>query len=387
MNPSGMVPMDPFLELALILLVAKSFGYLTVRLGFPAALGQLIGGIIIGPSFLGAVSYDEGVKLVAELGVVILLFLAGLETDVEEFKRVGVPAIIVASMGVLVPFALGYLGALAWGYTHIQALFFGGVLTATSVGLTTSILMEMKKLRTKVGTTILAAAVVDDVLGIIILTILVAINTKGSVYLTDLLIIFVEVGAFFLLGLFLGSPAIKEVLRLSEAITLPETITAVAIGIMLIFAYIAEQFQLAGITGAYLAGILVAGSAEAREIISKMMTIGYSLFIPVFLVSIGIETDVRVLTTLGTFALVYATLAVAGKIVGCGTGALVSGFKPIEALQVGIGMIPRMEVALIMANIGLTEGVFDSGTFSIPVSMVIITTLITPFLLKWAFSK
>jgi len=276
---------------------------------------------------------------------------------------------------------------LAWGYTHIQALFFGGVLTATSVGLTTSILMEMKKLRTKVGTTILAAAVVDDVLGIIILTILVAINTKGSVYLTDLLIIFVEVGAFFLLGLFLGSPAIKEVLRLSEAITLPETITAVAIGIMLIFAYIAEQFQLAGITGAYLAGILVAGSAEAREIISKMMTIGYSLFIPVFLVSIGIETDVRVLTTLGTFALVYATLAVAGKIVGCGTGALVSGFKPIEALQVGIGMIPRMEVALIMANIGLTEGVFDSGTFSIPVSMVIITTLITPFLLKWAFSK
>lgn len=379
--------MDVFLELALILIVAKLFGYLSVRLGFPGALGQLFGGIIIGPSVLNLVSYDEGVKLVAELGVVLLLFLAGLETDVEEFKRVGVSAFIVAALGVITPFVLGYLAALAWGYSNIEALFLGGVLTATSVGLTTSILMEMKKLRTRVGTTILGAAVIDDVLGIIVLTILVAISTKGSVRAMDLLIILGEVGLFFIIGLLLGSPAVKEALQLSERINLPETISAAAIAITLIFAYIAEQFQLAGITGAYLAGIITAGTPEVKEITNKTTTIGYSLFIPVFLVSIGIETDVRILEHVGTFALIYATVAIIGKIVGCGIGALVTKFKPVESLQVGVGMIPRMEVALIMANIGLDEGVFNSGTFSIPVSMVIITTLVTPFLLKWAFSR
>jgi Kef-type K+ transport system membrane component KefB len=382
-----MIIMDVFLELALILVVAKLFGYLTLRLGFPAALGQLIGGIIIGPSILGVVTYDEGVKLVAELGVVMLLFLAGLETDIEEFKHVGVSAFIVAVLGVMIPFVLGYIGALAWGYSDIQALFLGGILTATSVGLTTSILMEMKKLRSRVGTTILAAAVVDDVLGIIILTVLVAINTKGSVSPMDVLIILGEVALFFLLGLLLGSPTVKEALRASERITLPETITAFAIAIMLIFAYIAEKFQLAGITGAYLAGLLVAGSAEAREVTGKTMTIGYSLFIPVFLVSIGVETDIHVLAHIGAFAGLYAFLAIAGKIVGCGIGALLTRFKGREAVQIGVGMVPRMEVALIMANIGLREGVFDRGTFSIPVSMVIITTLVTPFLLKWAFSR
>ncbi|NJE05577.1 cation:proton antiporter [Thermococcus sp. M36] len=379
--------MDVFLELALILVVAKLFGYLTVRLGFPAALGQLIGGILIGPSLLGLVSYDEGVKLVAELGVVMLLFLAGLETDIEEFKNVGVSALIVALLGVMIPFVLGYIAALAWGYSNIQALFMGGILTATSVGLTTSILMEMKKLRTRVGTTILAAAVVDDVLGIIILTVLVAINTKGSVYPGDVFLILGEVVLFFFLGLLLGSPAVKEALRASERINLPETITAFAIAIMLFFAYIAEQFQLAGITGAYLAGLLVAGSAEAREITGKTLTIGYSLFIPVFLVSIGVETDVHVLTHIGLFAVVYALIAIVSKMAGCGIGGIVMKFRPIEALQIGVGMVPRMEVALIMANIALREGVFDRGLFSIPVSMVIITTLVTPFLLKWAFSR
>lgn len=382
-----MIIMDVFLELALILVVAKLFGYLTVRFGFPAALGQLIGGILIGPSLLNLVAYDEGIKLIAELGVVMLLFLAGLETDIEEFKNVGVPAFIVAVLGVIIPFILGYVSALAWGYSHLQALFLGGILTATSVGLTTSILMEMKKLRTRVGTTILAAAVVDDVLGIIILTVLVAMNTKGSVYPVDVLIILGEVVLFFILGLLLGSPAVKEALRASERINLPETVTAFAIAIMLIFAYIAERFQLAGITGAYLAGLIVAGSAEAREITSKTLTIGYSLFIPVFLVSIGIETNVHVLAHVGAFAGLYAVMAIVGKIIGCGIGGVLTGFKAREALQVGVGMVPRMEVALIMANIGLREGVFDRGTFSIPVSMVIITTLVTPFLLKWAFSR
>ncbi|MBO8175176.1 MAG: cation:proton antiporter [Thermococcus sp.] len=379
--------MDVFLELAVILISAKIFGYLATRIRMPAALGQLVGGIIIGPSILHFVSYSEDVHLISELGIVLLLFLAGLETDVEEFRRVGVPAFLVAVGGVAVPFLLGYISALFFGYSKVQALFLGGVLTATSVGLTASILMEMKKLRGKEGTTILAAAVVDDVLGIIVLTILVALNTKGHVYIEDLLILLGEVAFFFAISILFGTPAIKEALKLSSKIELPETVTAFALSITLIFAYIAEKFQIAGITGAYLAGLIIAQTDEARRITTKIMTIAYSLFVPVFLVSIGIKSDIRILLHAGTFALIYSFIGIFGKILGCGAGALLAKFKPKEALRVGVGMIPRMEVALIMANVALTEGVFDQGIFSIPVTMVIVTTIITPPLLKWAFAR
>jgi len=379
--------LEVFLELAVILITAKLFGYLATRIRMPAALGQLVGGIIIGPSILHLVSYSEDVHLISELGVVLLLFLAGLETDVEEFKRVGVPAFFVAIGGVAVPFLLGYISALFFGYSKVQALFLGGVLTATSVGLTASILMEMKRLRGKEGTTILAAAVVDDVLGIVILTILVALNTKGHVYMDDLLILLGEVVFFFVISILFGIPAIKQALKLSSKIELPETVTAFALSITLIFAYIAEKIQIAGITGAYLAGLIIAQTDEARRITTEIMTIAYSLFVPVFLVSIGIKSDIGILLHAGTFALVYSFVGVFGKIVGCGVGALLAKFKPKEALRVGVGMIPRMEVALIMANVALTEGVFDQGIFSIPVAMVIITTIITPPLLKLVFTR
>ncbi|AEC51836.1 Na+/H+ antiporter [Pyrococcus sp. NA2] len=379
--------MDIFLELAVILMVAKIFGYLSVRLGFPAALGQLFGGILIGPSILGIVKYSSNIQFLAELGVVMLLFLAGLETDVEEFKHVGFSAFIVAIMGVFVPFLLGYLVSILYGYDNLKALFFGGILTATSVGLTTSILIEMKKLRTKVGTTILAAAIVDDVLGIIILTLLVAMSSRGGVEIRDIEIILLEVVLYFALGLLIGHPLVRELLSISEKITLPETVTTFAIVIMLFFAYLAEKFQLAGITGAYLAGILVSTAGGSKKVTDKIMTIGYSLFIPIFLVSIGIETDVRMLTHAGLFAILYSVVAIVGKIIGCGFGAILTKFKPLEAIQVGIGMIPRMEVALIIANVGLREGILTRGTLAIPVTMVVVTTIVTPFLLKLAFSK
>ncbi|ACJ17210.1 NapA-type sodium/hydrogen antiporter [Thermococcus onnurineus NA1] len=379
--------MDVFLELAVILITAKLAGYISSRLGLPAALGQIVGGILLGPSLLNFVTYDEGIRLIADLGVVMLLFLAGLETDIEEFKRVGLPAFLIAVLGVAIPFLLGYAIAFKWGYPQMQALFLGGVMTATSVSLTVNVLMELKKLRTRVGTTILAAAVVDDVLGIIILTILVAINTKGTVYAKDIEIILMEIAAFFVLSYLFGKRAIKKLLNTSHRINLPETVTTVALVVMLFFAYLAEYFQIAAITGAYLAGILVAGSGDARKITDKIITIGYAFFIPIFLVGVGAETNAKVIFTAGTFAFVYSLLAVIGKVLGCGVGALLSKFKPEEALQIGIGMIPRMEVGLIMANIGLVEGVLDRAAFSMAIAMVMATTLVTPPLLKWAFTR
>ncbi|AHL22971.1 cation:proton antiporter [Thermococcus nautili] len=378
--------MDPFLELALILVTAKLSGYLSSRVGLPSAMGQIIGGILIGVSFLDLVTYGEGIRLISDIGVVMLLFLAGLETDIEEFKRVGLPSFVIASLGVIVPFVFGYALAVEWGYPKMEALFLGGVMTATSVSLTANVLLEMKRLRSKVGSTILAAAVVDDVLGIIILTILVAMSTKGTVSPLDVGVILAEVSAFFLLSYLLGRGVIKGVLRSSHRINLPETVTSIAIVIMLLFAYLAERFEIAAITGSYLAGVLVAGSEDAKKITDKMITLGYSLFIPVFLVGVGAETDVRVLLVAGSFTLLYSLLAVIGKVLGCGAGALLTGFRKLEALQIGVGMIPRMEVGLIMANIGLAEGVLTPGSFSIAIAMVLVTTLVTPPLLKVVFS-
>ncbi|EEB73702.1 cation:proton antiporter [Thermococcus sp. AM4] len=379
--------MDPFLELAVILITAKLSGYLSSKIGLPAAMGQILGGIVVGVSFLDLVTYGEGVRLISDLGVVMLLFLAGLETDIEEFKRVGFPSFVIASLGVIVPFIFGYAVAIEWGYPRMEALFLGGVMTATSVSLTANVLLEMKRLRSKVGSTILAAAVVDDVLGIIILTILVAMSTKGTVSPLDIGIILAEVSAFFLLSYLLGRGVIKRVLRSSHRINLPETVTSVALVIMLLFAYLAERFEIAAITGSYLAGVLVAGSEDAKKITDKMITLGYSLFIPVFLVGVGAETDVHVLLVAGSFTFLYSFLAVVGKVLGCGAGALLTGFRKIEALQIGVGMIPRMEVGLIMANIGLAEGVLTPESFSIAIAMVLVTTLVTPPLLKVVFSK
>jgi len=379
--------MDPFLELALILITAKLSGYISSRAGLPSAMGQILGGILIGVSFLDLVAYDEGVRLISDIGVVMLLFLAGLETDIEEFKRVGFPSFVIAFLGVIVPFLFGYALAVEWGYPKMEALFLGGVMTATSVSLTANVLIEMKRLRSKVGSTILAAAVVDDVLGIIILTILVAMSTKGSVSPFDVGVILAEVSAFFILSYLLGRGIVKRVLRSSHRINLPETVTSVAIVIMLLFAYLAERFEIAAITGSYLAGVLVAGSEDANKITDKMITLGYSLFIPVFLVGVGAETDVGVLLVAGSFTLLYSLLAVVGKVIGCGEGALLTGFRKLEAFQIGVGMIPRMEVGLIMANIGLAEGVLTPESFSIAIAMVLVTTLVTPPLLKVVFSR
>jgi|Deesub1362B_J571_1020462.scaffolds.fasta_scaffold00190_18 Kef-type K+ transport system membrane component KefB len=381
--------MDIFITIALMLLVSKTFGFLFTKLKQPSALGEIIGGIVIGPSLLSLVEFNEAIELVSSLGVVLLLFLAGLETDLDEFKRVGVPAFLIAGGGVIVPFILGYWIAIAFGYPKTQALFLGGVLTATSVGLTASILMEMKKLRGKEGTAILAAAVVDDVLAILLLTVFVALNRTGSISIREIATLFIEVISFFVFSIFIGVPLVKRLMKLSNRINvvLPEAVPSFAFAIVLIFAYLAEEVRIAAITGAFLAGLILGQTDEARRISDKMITIAYSLFIPVFLVGIGVNSDIRIFSHAGKFAIIYSMIAIIGKIVGCGAGAMLSRFNLKEALRVGIGMIPRMEVALIMANIALTEGVFDRGVFSVSVAMVIVTTILTPPLLKWAFSR
>ncbi|HIE54827.1 MAG TPA: cation:proton antiporter, partial [Chromatiaceae bacterium] len=310
--------MDVFITIALMLLVSKTFGFLFTKLKQPSALGEIIGGIVIGPSLLGLVEFNEAIELVSSIGVVLLLFLAGLETDLDEFRKVGIPAFLIAGGGVIIPFISGYWVAIAFGYPKTQALFLGGILTATSVGLTASILMEMKKLRGKEGTAILAAAVVDDVLAILLLTVFVALNRTGSISIREIGILFIEVISFFVLSVFIGTPLVKRLMRLSNRINvvMPEAVSSFALAIVLIFAYLAEEVRIAAITGAFLAGLILGQTDEAKRINDKMITIAYSLFIPVFLVVIGVNSDIRIFRHAGKFAIVYSIIAIIGKIAG-----------------------------------------------------------------------
>ncbi|MCS7232883.1 MAG: cation:proton antiporter [Synergistetes bacterium] len=379
--------MNIFLKIAVILLSARFCGYLATRVKLPEAFGALLGGVIIGP-ILGIVELSGEIRILADLGVVFLLFLAGLETNVEELRRVGIPSFVIASAGVIVPLFVGYWISLLYGYPKITALFLGGTLTATSVGLTTSILLEMKKLHTKEGTAILASAIIDDVLGIMVLAIIIAIKKSGHVSLKELSFLSGEVGVYFLLSYLLGSPLIKKTLKLMEKLDLPEVLTSVIIALMLIFAYLAEGIKIAAITGAYLAGLIISKTPEARRVEDKINTLAFSLFVPTFLVGIGASTNIYSLSKTGAFTIIYFIIAVLTKIAGCGVGALITkSFTFKEALKIGVGMIPRMEVGLVIANMALLEGIFDDSAFATAVTMTLLTTIITPPLLKWTFSK
>lgn len=379
--------MDIFLKIAIILVTARVGGYLALRFKLPEAIGALLGGILIGP-ILGIVEMSEGIRALGSLGVVFLLFLAGLETKFEELRSVGIPSFVVALTGVLLPFSIGYWVSLFYGYSKITALFLGGALTATSVGLTASTLMEMNKLHTKEGTTILAAAVIDDILGIMVLAVIMAIRRGGHVNARELTVFGLEMIAYFSISYLLGSALFRRVLALAERPGIPEFLTSITIALILFMAHLAERVQIASITGAYLAGLLIGETSQARKIEDKLSTLAFSLFVPIFLVGIGASTNILSLSKVGAFTLVYSGIAFLTKVVGCGGGALLTRrFSLKESLRIGIGMVPRMEVGLVIANMALLERVFDDSAFAAAVVMTFLTTIMTPPLLKWVFLK
>ncbi|MCS7232882.1 MAG: cation:proton antiporter [Synergistetes bacterium] len=379
--------MDILLKIAIILLIAKFCGYLAIRIKLPEAFGALLGGIIIGP-MLGIVSFSEDVSLFGNLGVIFLLFLAGLETNFEELKGVGISPFIIAVGGLALSIALGYLIGILYGYPRITALFLGGVLMSSSVGLTTSVLIEMKKLHTKEGTTILASAVIDDILGLIALAIIIAISKSGHIEVREIVILLAEIIAYFTLSYLLGSSLVKGALKIAGRIDVPEALTAVAIALMLIFSYLAEEVKIASITGAYLAGLIISKTPESQRIKDKVYTIAFSIFIPAFLVGVGANTNINSLIKAGSFTIVFFGIAILTKTLGCGIGALITKrFTLEEALKVGLGMIPRMEVSLVVANSALIGKIFDESIFTASITMILLTTIAAPIFLKWAFSR
>lgn len=380
------------LDLALILLTTKIFGLITRRLQLPQVVGALLAGLVFGPGVLGILQPSDFLSSLSEIGVIVIMFSAGMTTDIRELKNAGKSGFLVALIGVLVPLgmgtALGFLfapgesgpGAL------LQHVFIGTILTATSVSITVEALKELGKLNTKVGNTILAAALIDDVLGLIVLTVVTSLAGED----VNILIVLLKILLFFVFVAVVAFVGIKGFTwyenRYKKNL---HRFPLLAFVLCLGMAYIAERvFGVADIIGAFAAGVIIANTPRGAYIDSKFQPLSYLLLTPVFFASIGLKVSLPSMTwQIGVFALLLVVTAILSKLVGCGLGAKVCGFDWKESLQVGLGMACRGEVALIVANKGAAIGLMPDEYFGPIIIMVVICSVFTPIALKLAFKK
>jgi len=377
------------IQLVIIISSVKLAGMLSDKLNQPTVFGKLLVGIIIGPSLLGLIRETETLKLLAELGVIVLMFLAGLETDVEEFKKAGYAATLTAIGGVVLPMAAGTVYSMATGYGGFIPLFIGTVLTATSVSISAQTLRELGRLRSKMGMTILGAAVIDDVLGIIALTLVLGLagtvagaGAHAGGGAMEVTMVLVKMAVFFLLSIYLGRLLIRPTLKRIRHFPVAQGLMSGALIIIFLFAFAAEKSGVANITGAYIAGIIMGTTKYRDEIVQKAEALGYPFLIPVFFVSIGLQAKVESIGGSLVFVVVLSLIAILTKIIGCGVGARVAHFGWKRSLVIGTGMVSRGEIALIIASIGLRGKIIDAPLYTALVIMVLVSTIITPPLLK-----
>lgn len=385
--------------LSLCLLAAKLGGFLAIKLKQPSVFGELLMGIFIGPSVVGWLSEklcgscwcldpqsQAGVFIhsLAEVGIIVLMFLAGLSIDIEELRKVERPAITVATLGVVVAFFFGFSLAFIYDWSWKEAAFAGGILVATSVGITVRSLLDLHSLGTKAGMVIVGAAVIDDVFGIIILSLLVGL-VYGGISVLGLFESLLLIGAFFILVLFWGMKLGPKLLVQASHWRVEEATLSVGMALAFLVAALAETVNVAAITGAFLMGLVLSRSPVVGSLREKVSTIGYGFLIPLFFVDTGIRTNLGALGSLGLLAFIFLVVSLVSKILGCGLGGLLGGLGLKDSLRVGVGMIPRAEVALIIAAIGVRAGVVGEELFSLTVLMVLFTTLFTPPLMKWVF--
>jgi Kef-type K+ transport system membrane component KefB len=398
------ISLQILLFIALLIVLAKVVGGLCHRLGLPLVLGELLAGVILGPTLLDiwqfswfssattvaggqALSVAAVVKVLAQLGVVVLMFLAGLETDIDLMKTAAGPAFWAAVGGVVLPLMGGAVAVRAAGFSWPQGVFIGTVLTATSVSITAQTLMNLNKLRSKAGCTILGAAVIDDVLGLMVLSFVIAAESRashpGGAGWASAGLVTVRVLLFSLVAFWLGPRLIRFTFSHARHLPGPHTPVAAALAVAFVFAFLAEAGGgMAAITGAYLAGLFVAALPERARVIDDLRSMTNSFFGPLFFVSIGLEINARQLAGQFGLFLLILLVAVLGKILGCGLGARFNGFSNQDSLIVGVGMIPRGEVGLITASLGWSAGLMPAAAYSLVVSLVLVTTLITPLLLR-----
>ena len=371
-----------FLQLMIILLTTKLAADLSVRLGQPAVLGKLVMGIIIGPAMLNLIQSSDLLEELSMIGVLLLMFIAGLETDIEELNRNRNSSIAVAVGGIILPFTGGYLAALVMGMEQSQAIFLGLLLSATSVSISVQTLKELGQFKSRESTTILGAAIVDDILVVVLLAFLLSFLGGENISLG--LVIGKKI-LFFILIIFIGWKLVPPLMNWLAPLKVVEAVISAALIICFSLAYLAEILGVAGIIGAFAAGIAVSQTTYKEEVEHKIEPIAYAIFVPIFFVSIGMSVSFEDIQHNIWFILILTIVAIATKLVGSGWGARLTGFDFRSSVGIGAGMVSRGEVALIIAAIGLSANLIAQENFTSIVIVIILTTLVTPPILKNIF--
>ncbi|NGT58390.1 cation:proton antiporter [Clostridium perfringens] len=378
-------------DLALILISTKLFGLITKKVRMPQVVGALVAGVILGPAVLNVLSETEFIQKLAELGVIVLMFTAGLETDINQLKKTGKASFIIAVLGVIIPLAGGFFIASIFNNgndvnTILQNVFIGIILTATSVSITVETLKEMGKLNTRAGNAILGAAIIDDILGIIALTITTSLADPSI----NVIIVLAKIVMFFIFAGFAGYLFHWAFIKLDERYQRDlRRFVIIAFVFCLLLSFCAEEFfGVADITGAFIAGLVISDSNRSKYLNSRFETLSYMLLSPIFFASIGIKVQLTAMTkTIFIFAILLLIVAILSKVLGCALGAKLCKYSNREAIQIGTGMISRGEVALIVANKGIAMGLMLSEFLAPVVIVVVVTTIVTPILLKVVFNN
>jgi Kef-type K+ transport system membrane component KefB len=391
--------MTPFLQLAfllaVILLAAKLAGYVSIRLGQPSVLGELLVGILLGPSLINLLhipavtdgTLSETIAQLGQIGVLLLMFIAGLELHLDELRRNTHVSALAGTLGAVISIALGWGTGRLFGLSQTQAVFLGLILGASSVSISAQTLMELKQLKSRVGLSLLGAAVFDDILIVLLLSLFFAVTSSAQEW-TGLLWIFGRMALFFALTTGFGLWLLPHLVRKVRTLPISQGMLTLAIVVLLGYAIAAELIGgMASITGAFLAGLMFARSPEKERLDPRMSALAYGFFVPIFFVNIGLSVNVTSLKTGLGLSAVIILAAVAGKLLGAGMGARLVGLTWRESWQTGMGMVPRAEVSLIAASLGMRAGLVSEAELSAIVGMVLVCMLVTPPVLRALFKE
>ena len=391
------------LPIALVLIISKSLMKLCERIKLPSVLGMLLAGMLVGLIRLipGQDVLTEtsgaGFGFLAQIGVILILFSAGLETDLRQIKKIGLPAVIITLAGVIVPMGLGFLVATLFngGFSALDSdhiltnVFYGTILSATSVSVSVATLKELKHLNSRVGNTIVAAAIMDDIVGIIVLSIVLAMKNPDAANVVSPWLIILKMLIFFAVIALLASGIAKLFKKLDHKYPRHRLVPIFSISLCFLIAYVSERyFDIADITGAYIVGLILSTNPDRPYINSKAEMLGYMIFVPIFFANIGLTTSLsHINMDFLLFGLVFIAVGMLGKVVGCGGAALLCHYTPGDSFRVGVGMMARAEVALVTAQKGVESGIIDTSVMPFIVLLIIITSFVTPIALGYAYRK
>ncbi len=371
-------------HVAIIIILSKIFSAISAKFRQPPVVGMLLIGLIIGPTGFDLIKTNIIIEFLSEIGVILLLFEAGLETDINGMKKSGKSAIIICLSGVIVPFFSGILLAYLFHMPLNEILVIGVIMTATSVSVTVMTLLDMKKFRTVEGMNIMGAAILDDIVGIILLTFIFSFLGQGD---KNAMGIIGDIVLYIVIAGFISFFVLNKVFEYSRKTSSEDTEVSIGLALSFLYSWGAKISGMAAITGSYFAGLAIGQTKSKNKVDQGIKSIGQSLFVPIFFINIGLTTNLRSGNFNLVFAIIFVLVAMLSKIIGGSFGAKISGFSLRRSFSIGVGLVPRGEVALVVANMAISKNIIGDNVFGAVVLMVMVTAIATPMMLKMAFKK